>query len=200
MTALITVEDIEAALGREVADEEEEAQWQFLINSLSDFVNNYVDVSFVAIEDETRRFKADGLGQIKLPRPVTNVTSVSNFRTGNIDYYGDWDGLDLIYNLLPEQVVDVVFSYGYTEVPDDIKNLMLTGVLAQLEEISVVALRSFKVGDVEEQYRDGVATQLFGTTALNTLYKYVDNSFTINTGSSDRFPDYRSQGYLTDFD
>src|ERR1044071_10230990 len=35
--------------------------------------------------------------------------------------YATWDGLSAIYGLQPNQVVDIVYSHGYSTVPGDIK-------------------------------------------------------------------------------
>jgi len=201
VSALITIADIENALGRGVEDEEEESGWQFIIDSLSAFINNFVDVSFEPYEDVTVRYKSDYYGQVKLIQPVTGISSIKNFRTQEEDFYIDWDGIDTIFYGCPEQVVDVTYSFGYSEVPADVKLLMVAGVLGQINEQSPVNLRSFQVGDVVEQYRDDFMTQLFGNMATVTLYKYTNHSYTINVAGSDRFPDYRStQAYLADFD
>lgn len=202
MSALITVADIENALGRGVEDDEEEAYWQFIIDSLSAFINNYVDVSFEPFTDATVRLQADQYGMIKLKGPVTGITSVKNFRSQLEDFYVDWDGIDTIFYAEPNAVLDVTYSYGYSEVPLDVKMLMISGVLAQIEEKSPVNLRSLQVGDVAEEYRDSPVSQLFGITAKTTLYKYKVHSYTIIASSAyDVFPDYMSnQEYLNDFD
>lgn len=195
--ALITVQDIEVALGRDVDDTQEQSEWQFYIDTISDFINNYVNVSFERATDVTERLKADYYGQIKLTGPVVEITSVKNARTLQEDQWVDFDsGNNTLYYLEPNQTVLVTYTYGYSTIPDDIQQLVLATVLDQINEISPVSLRAFKVGDVEEQYRDGMLTQLFGMSGRKTLNKYGSNSYTINTGGADQFPDYKSRGFI----
>lgn len=196
MAALITIDDIEGALGRPAEDAEEEAQWQYYIDTISFLINDYVDVSFEVVEDEVRRFKANYEGEIELPGPVIDVTAVNNFRDGSADVYVDWDGMTTLFYLESEQVVDVTWSYGYTDVPDDIKSLVLTMTLNEINELSPTDLRSFKVGDVMEEYRDSQVAQLFGQMGLNVLNKYVNHTFTIDASGSGSYPDYLGQGFL----
>lgn len=195
--ALITVQDIEVALGREVDDLQEQAEWQYYIDTISDFVNNYVNVSFERAIGVTERLKADYYGQIRLTGPVVEITSVKNARTLEEDQWVDFDaGSSTLYYLEPNQTVLVTYTYGYSTIPDDIQQLVLATVLDQINEMSPVSLRAFKVGDVEEQYRDGILNQLFGMSGRKTLNKYGSNSYTINVAGSDQFTDYMSRGFF----
>ncbi len=195
--ALITVQDIEVALGREVEDSEELAEWQFYIDTISAFINDYVDCSFERFEDVTERFTADYYGQVKLPTPVVSITSVKDVRWGNEDLSVDFDiGTNSLFYLLPGQVVNITYTYGYSTIPDDIQQLVLSTVLAQINEIAPVALRQFKVGDVEEQYRESEIQKLFSITGRRTLNKYGSNSYTINVSGADQFPGYKPRGFI----
>jgi len=195
--ALITVQDIEVALGREPDDTQEQSEWQFYIDTISDFINSYVDCSFERLVAVTERHKADYYGQVKLTGPVVEITSVRNARTLEEDQGVDYDsGSGYLYYLCPDQTVLVTYTYGYSTIPDDIQQLVLSTVLDQINELSPVSLRQYKVGDVEEQYRDGLVQQLFGLTGRKVLNKYGSNSYTINTAGSDQFVDYRSRGFI----
>lgn len=195
--ALITVQDIETALGREADDSEELAEWQFYIDTISAFINSYVDVSFERLISVTETHKADHYGQVKLPGPVVEITSVKNYRTGLEDLECDFDpGNSTLFYLMPDQTFNITYTYGYSTIPDDIQQLVLSTVLDQINEISPVALRERKVGDVEEQYRDGVIQQLFGKSGKKTLNKYGSNSYTINASGADYYPDYQARGFI----
>jgi len=196
VAALIDVSDIETALGRPAEDDEEEAKWQRYINSLSDYINARVSVSFFPVENGTSRLQADYDGEIQLTGPVTAVTSVKNFRSQQEDQYVDWDGLQTLFNLLPDQVVDVTWSYGYTDVPDDVVNIMITGVLAAVDEGSPLDMRAYKVGDVDEQYRQSTISNYFGDGLKAVLGKYGDNGFSIGTSDGGHYPDYQSRGFV----
>lgn len=198
--ALVSIQDIEDTLGRSAEDAAEEAEWQFYINIISDFINNEVDVAFEPQTLVTERLRADAYGEVKLKGPVVNITSVKNFRTQEEDLYVDFDGVDTLYYLNPRQVVDVTYSYGYNTVPDDIRNLVISAILAQINEYAPVSLRSYTVGDVTEEYRTNFIHQILGEGAQKTLDKYSSRTFTINTADTDRFPDYYGgQEYLNDF-
>lgn len=198
MGALIAISDLETALGRTFEDDEEEAKWQRYINSLSDYINSRVDVAFEIITDGVARLQANYEGEIFLKGPVSKVTSVKDFRTHQEDPYVDWDGISTLFNLWPDQVVDVTWSYGLAGVPDDIKNVMITGVLAALDEGSPIDLRSYKVGDVQEDMRQGSITQLFGFGINDVLTKYGTMHFTMNTASGGHYYDYHARGFTTD--
>lgn len=199
MTELVTIPELEAALGRPPEDAEEEAVWQFYITTLSDFINNYVSVSFSRVTETVRR-KASHSGIIELTTPVIEVTSVLDYRLQTEDLSVDFDGICELFYLLPDQVVDVTYTYGYEEVPQDIKNLVLAAVLAQVDETSPIALRAFRVGDVLEEYRDDLISKLFGVTAETTLNKYTKQSWTMDTSGGGWYPNYLGRGYVGDYD
>lgn len=198
MVALIQISDIEAALGRPADDAAEETKWQFYIDSLSDYICNFVDVSFEKIT-ETVRLKADGYGIINLPGgPIHSITDVVNFRTGMSDQYVDWDGISVLYYLEGGQTVDVTYTHGYDIIPKDIRNLALNAILGMLNEGDPAELRSLQVGDVREEYRDSFFQALLGEVGMVTLYKYCDTNFTINASGLDMNMDYEGRGFIND--
>lgn len=193
MADLISIDDIEAALGRPAEDAEEEALWAFYISVVSDYINEYVSVSFFLVEDEVKRFKASYSGEIQLVGPVHQVTDVVNFRTLMTCWWADWDGMNTIFGLEPQEVVDVTYTYGYEAVPADIVNLATSAVvrLAGGQETSV-DLRSHQVGDVRDEYRDNGVAELLGSYGSTVLAKYADDTFTIDVSGSGRYPNYMS--------
>lgn len=197
MVALIQIEDIEDSLGRPADDVLEERRWQSYIDSVSSYIENFVDVGFEMIEDDVIRRKATWEGVIHLPNgPIHAVTAVRNFRTGDIDFYADWDGLDEIFNLEGHQVVDITYTHGYDHIPRDIQLVALGAVLGMINEGDPTELRAFQVGDVREDYRDNFFQGLVGDLGMRTLYKYSETSFTIPASGAMRYPDYKEQGYV----
>lgn len=196
MADLITVDDIEAALGREGTDEEVD-EWNRYIDVVSNYINNSVDVSFEPLT-VTTRLKADSYGQIRLIRPVTDITSVKNFRTGMEDLWVDFDGIDLLFYLEPHQVVDVTYSYGYDDVPEDVVNVCVNLVLTLVSEAPPTNLTKYKVGDVEELYSESRVASLVDDYVNEVLDNYRQEWYSIPL-AADSFPDYRSRGYLDDF-
>lgn len=118
--ALITVEELEAFMGRTFTDAEE-AQAEALIESVSAVVESETGVSFSITLDDEVRMQADGYGIIEFnAKPVTAV-SVYDIDATEALSYATWDGMSAVYGLQPNQVVDIVYSHGYQLVPGDIK-------------------------------------------------------------------------------
>lgn len=117
---LITVEELEAFMGRTFTDAEE-AQAEALIESVSAVVESETGVSFSVTQDEEIRIQADGYGIIEFSaRPISSVSVYDVDGTDPLTY-PVWDGLGAVYGLMPNQVVDVVYTHGYQIVPGDIK-------------------------------------------------------------------------------
>lgn len=118
--ALITVEELEAFMGRTFTDDEE-LQADALIEAVSSIIESETGVSFSITQDEEVRMQADGYGIIEFS--AKPISSVAIYEIGAEDEltYGTWDGLGAIYGLQPNQVVDIIYSHGYALVPGDIK-------------------------------------------------------------------------------
>lgn len=154
MVALLDLDDLIVANGRAPNDAAEAAKWQFMIDAISAYINNYVDVSFSVKTGDVVRYEADYYGVIDLGGdPVSTVTSVKDWQSQtNVSYY--WNGMNEIRYLNPNQVVDVTYTHGYTTVPDDIKFMATEAIVSQLGLGATGALTSFTVGDVTEAYSD----------------------------------------------
>ena len=199
MTALLTISDIESALGRTAEDEEELAQWQFYIDQVSFDINEYCDHSFERIDDAVVWMQADAGGKIQLIKPVIQITSV-NWRDGEADLYVDFNrGTSQLYNLLPFQNVEVTYTYGWAAVPADIRHVALTAVVEATGDMATpnFGLRMKKVGDVQEQYRSAM-TEVFGIAGMRVLDRYASSKtyWTMDLSASDAHYDYDSQGFL----
>lgn len=198
MVALLQVSDIEDVIGRPADDEIEERKWLLYIDSVSAYIENYVDVDFEKTENHVVRRKATYRGVVRLfGGPIYSVTAVKNWRTGQPDFYADWDGIDQIFNLDSMQVVDITYTHGYDTIPRDIFLVALHGVLGLVDEGEPSELRSYTVGDVKEDYRDSFFHKLFGELGMQTLNKYCVIDYTIDAGGDMRYPDYVSQGFLS---
>jgi hypothetical protein len=118
--ALITVEELEAFMGRTFTDEEE-VQADALIDAVSAVVESETGVSFSITQDQEIRIQADGYGIIELSaRPISSLAVYDVNSTDELTYE-TWDGLSAVYGLQPNQVVDIVYTHGYQIVPGDIK-------------------------------------------------------------------------------
>lgn len=118
--ALITVEELEAFMGRTFT-EAEEAQAEAIIDTVSSMIESYTGVTFALTEDDDIRIQADGYGIFEFnSKPIVSVNVYKIGTTEEVDY-ATWDGLGAIYGLMPNEVVDVVYTHGYAVVPGDIK-------------------------------------------------------------------------------
>lgn len=121
---IITTDELAAFMGRTFSASEA-AQAQVIIDTVEGAIESEAGVSFTPVTDEKVRIQADGHGIIELARkPVTAVTSIYDVDGNAVDYV-DFDGLATLYNLYPNQVVDVTYSHGFATVPKDIKGVAL---------------------------------------------------------------------------
>lgn len=198
---LITLADLQDALGTAPAGDIEEATWRRSIATVSNFINSYCDTGFELVTDDVKRFKADWCGEIHLPKgPIHKVTSVVDFRYPEMgtDYYIDWDGMDTLFYALPEQVVIVTYTHGLDGAPQDVKDLVVEvcdNIIDGPEDI-----KQFQVGDVMEQLNPSFVTSMFGDIGNQILSQYGGgcNRYTIDTSGSGRYPDYNFHGYVND--
>lgn len=194
MANLLTIEDITEATGNSPSSPEEEARWQHYIDAVSAFINGYVSVTFESVTDDTIRYRADYYGVIDLGGdPVSSVSSVKDWQTQTAVNYG-WDGLCYLFDLEPNQVVDVTFTHGYASVPDDIRFMATEAVLGVLGLGATGPLKSFTVGDVTEVYTAGVQEEPTAVVSLSrsVLMRYTDVETSWRLGSG-RYPGYTSQ-------
>lgn len=166
--SLITVEELEAFMGRTFTDSEA-TQAASLIQVASDVIESETGVSFSLVEDEEVRMQADGYGIIELnAKPVQEVTVYETDSTDEITY-ATWDGLASVYGLQPNEVVDIVYTHGYTTVPGDIKAVCY-GVCSRVM-YNPSGLRQETVGAISVTY-PGIGGEA-GTLNFSTLEKKV---------------------------
>lgn len=166
--AIITVEELEAFMGRTFT-EAEEAQAQVLIDVATYAIESETGVSFTLVEDEEIRIQADGYGIIELnAKPISEVT-VYERDTADIITTAAWDGLATIYGLQPNQVVDVVYTHGYATVPGDIKAVAY-GVTSRIM-YNPSGLRQETVGAISVTY-PGIGGEA-GTVNFSSLERRI---------------------------
>lgn len=151
MAALITVDELEEALGRTLVGAEI-TQAEYYIRTVSAYVQRYTNTFFTPVEDEVVRQQSDYRGMVVLsPYPIREVGDVTRVLPNPCSglFYA-FDGLDTLYNLEPHTVYDVTISYGYETTPDDIK-----GVVTEMVRMALANptnLSQYRVGDVTETY------------------------------------------------
>ncbi len=185
MADLITMDDVEAVVG-EPATAADAAKRAYYIKSISSFVNGYVDASFAVVADDVKRLQSDYYGIITLPGyPTSEVTSVVSFDTGlATSYYHD--GMGSLSGLDPLQTVDVTYTHGFAEVPEDVTELVLSAVLGALGVANGGTLKQLDVGGVSEVFGD-VTGALVVTLAQSVLDRYKVTSWTMRLGGTPGF-------------
>lgn len=181
MAALIDLAELEAALGYTFDTPESQAQAQYYINTISAFINKYVDVSFEFHENATIRYKADWYGTITLVGPVDSVSGVVRPNSDSVICFL-YDDIDLIYNLCPNTAYDVTYSYGYAEVPEDVKSVVIEGVRASINNPNNAL--SYRVGDVTETYLANAGNSVASPIVVlgqDVLDSYKNTAFTVST-------------------
>lgn len=179
---LITVEELEAFMGRTFTDDEE-AQAYTLIEAVSSVIESETGVSFSYTEDQEVRMQADGYGIIEFnAKPIASVAVYDVGETDELDY-PVWDGLGAVYGLQPNQVVDVIYSHGYQLVPGDIKAVTY-GVCSRIM-YNPSGLRQETVGAISVTY-PGIGGEA-GTINFSRLeqkvldkYRRVNQSMRMN--------------------
>lgn len=177
MSALLTVEDLEDAMGGVDFTEAQTAVASYLIGRVSSYLESATNCSFSPITDYTARKKANDYGEISLQDfyPVTDISNFHDFCTDLDISYPRWDGIETLRNLFPNQVIDVTFDYGFATVPADIK------------------------GVATEACRRGMATNatnLVMKTVGDVIYEYGD-MFTFNAADQQVIDSYSSDSQRT---
>jgi len=154
---LLEIEDLAAVFNREI-EEEEEPYLQYLIDSLTAFLEEELSLSF-SVVTETWRYKADGWGIIELNGPVDDLEPITVAAVGSRSLYELWDGyyefdgLDEISCLYPYQTVDITYTYGYLNAPQELKTVAAEMIKEQVYGPDSSELEARAVGDVSEKYR-----------------------------------------------
>lgn len=185
--ALTTISEVEESTGMTAVGVTEQNRWQAYIDSISSFVNGYVDDIFEEITDDVVRCQADYYGLIDLGGgPISDVTLVANWRTAAEVTYAYWNGIDQIQRLQPLQVVDVTYTHGWAVIPDDIAFMvrdLVAGVLQLNENGASGPIRSFTVGDVSEVYDISAGNSLAAVVVgAHTLARYCNGDYTLRLG------------------
>lgn len=142
MADLATPDDVVARLGRDLTSVEA-AKVAALLTDASASVRNYTHQTISQVVGDTVQVSVRN-GKLRLPqRPVTAVTSVNNL--GALPLYYQWLGNDTIamgptgINAFgwepfrnPVGTVQVVYTHGYSTIPDDIIGVVCSIVLRAL--------------------------------------------------------------------
>lgn len=184
--AIITVDELAAFMGKTFSASERDHA-AAVIDVVEGAIESETGVSFIAITDDAVRIQADGHGIIELrSRPVTAVSSVTDVDGDVIDYV-EFDGLSTLYNLYPNQVVDIVYSHGFPTVPKDIRGVALGSASRVMYNPS--GLRQETVGAISVTY-PGIGGEAgtinFSSLERTILAKYGDNAASMRLATVNR--------------
>lgn len=184
--AIITVEELAAFMGK-TFNSSESAQASAIIDVVEGAIESEIGASFTLVVDDLVRVQADGHGIIELKKkPVTAVTSVMDMDGVEIDSW-EFDGLVTIFNLYPQQVVDITYSHGFDSVPKDIKGVAL-GVSSRVM-YNPAGLRQETVGAISVTY-PGIGGEAgtinFSSYERGVLRKYGDDMASMRLATTKR--------------
>lgn len=173
--ALITVEELEAFMGRTFT-EAEELQAEALIQTVTDVIESETGVSFSLVEDEEIRAQADGYGMIEFSAlPISELVVYPVDETDEHTCYV-WDHLATVYGLQPNEVVDIIYTHGYATIPGDIKAVAY-GMTSRIM-INPSGLRQETVGAISVTY-PGIGGEA-GTINMSKLERNVLDKYSKN--------------------
>lgn len=178
MAALITIADLEKAMG----PIDDTVYAQYIIDMVSSFVNSKVDVSFEKHTNETVRSRSNAHGIIILTGPVEELAGVSRPNSSCLVSFR-FDDIDRIYNLMGNTAYDITYTWGYDEVPEDIKFFVTEACKTAINNPN--SALSFRVGDVTETFlaNAGNAAQTPAITlGADVLEKYTETAFSLTLG------------------
>lgn len=189
--ALITLEELEAFMGREFTVSEE-AQAEAIIDAVSAVIEGETGCSFTLKTDDMIRVQADGYGIIDLlSAPVHDVVELVDIKTGEEINNWTWDGMQAVVGLNPEQAVLLTYTYGYESVPGDIKSVA-KGMASRIM-YNPSGLRQETVGAISVTY-PGIGGEA-GTINFSNLEKKILANYSSRVYSMRmRISDYRSAG------
>jgi hypothetical protein len=204
VTDLITVGDVEIAIGRDLTAAET-ARVEQLISQVSSYIETRTGLAFEPFTDRTVRFQSDYTGTVDLsPGPATSVTSVTAVVTTGYFLpatglsFG-YDGFNTVYNLYPCQAVDIVYSGGLEEIPEDLAGVCLDGVLRKFlagpAGATSGAISKKMVGGVAYEYAIDSRSFSDDSLAILDLYSSDEEYGTFYTGGRD-FPGIWQDGVI----
>lgn len=186
--ALLTIADYEDATNTIVAPEDEPGVLA-AIDSLTAFIEDYTGFSFSVVTGATLRCQSSYTGLVRLgPQPVNSVTSVTPVRSVTPAQGWDWDDIDTVYGLEPHRAYDIVYSYGTTSIPTDLKRAalqLLVDTDGSVTSENTGPLIRRRVGDVEEEWSDRLSASSFAQRVLNS-YRESEDSWVLGPR---QFPD-----------
>lgn len=146
----VTVDEV-ATFMNTTFDAGQAAQVQMIVDQVEAYISRTVGITFGVQSNKTTTLVADGRGLIELPlAPVIDVTEVK-YLDGS-DYRDGWgyNEAGVVYGITPGMAVRVTWSYGYAEMPADLKGVALG--MASRQTYNPVGVRQKTVGSESITY------------------------------------------------
>lgn len=200
MVTLTTVELLEEALGKTLEGAELQAA-EYYIKLISTYILSYTGLIFDDDESpgevKTVRMKADYYGIIDLSGgAIESVESVKMWGSQGEHLSWHWDGLDQVFGLRAQEVVDITYTVGETAIPNDLQMVATEATKKLFDSPSgepTGPATRYRVGDVEEGYRAvdlGSLGGYFNDFEKLILNRYRPTVGTLHLGFAQQ-PDFR---------
>lgn len=173
MTALASVADLSAYIGREIA--EDDASALLALDLASGAVREYCGQYLSLVEDESITLNGSGTRVVLMPEtPVTEVTSVSVSGETLETEKWSWTAegvLNRISGTWPTAArsIVVVYSHGFAEIPAAVKAVVLSVASRVLD--SPAAVKQESIGAYSVTYTNGAPTLLDSETGALSRYR-----------------------------
>jgi len=183
---LLTVDELEDAMGGVSLTEAQTNCANYLISRVSSYLESITGVTFEPKTDFTFRAKADMNGQVTTPVwPVTDVSNFHDFKTDLDITYPRWDGMDMFYGMFPRQVIDITVSYGMETVPIAMKNVAIEAVRRGMSA-NATSLVSKTVGDVIYVFGDMLTFPAADQEVIDS-YEVTQGTYTLDDHRGDPY-------------
>lgn len=185
--SLVSVEELEAFMGRDFSTQEE-IQAQAILDNVEALVESALNgISLTLVENDIIKTQADGHGMIELiSKPIHDIVSITDVNGDEIANY-EFDGMACIYNLFPLQVVTITLNHGYVTLPADIRTIILGAASRFMNNPS--GLRQETVGAISVTYPSvagEAGTINFSALEKRVIAKYADYNRSMRTAVTRR--------------
>lgn len=178
--AFVTVEEVATRLGWPLTPEEE-ARVQAFIDDCTVLIEDYCGKDFERRENESFQLVTDVGCWLSIPRrflPYLTVTSVAyedgvslegwEFSSGGLYLYPGW---------LPDRLVTITGSWGYTTLPAVLKTATAAEVIRWMAQTPGLAME--RTGEREVQFATASSPQSLSEAAKQALRRYRPSAGTI---------------------
>jgi hypothetical protein len=173
LAPLATVPDLEAALQREVLA----ASAELALASASAIIRRWTRQDITLVENDVVRLRISNPAELVLPqRPVVEVTQVRKGVLPLTDWAlsgdrllraGGWRYLPGTSTWPDDGLVEVTYTHGYAQIPDDVRAVCVD--LAAMTLANPSGLRSATIDDYSQTF----ASETLGSGSLSAAHREI---------------------------